>query len=164
MFVSTTATIVCWSIRPGREAVRRRRVFGQPGMTTAVRPTQVSAQTLASPQGIVVDPASNLYVADAGSNRVLIFPNTQSAPVAGMAAAFVIGQASFGTNSAGGLKAPADVAVDSGGTIYVADYGNNRVLKLAPARVLPLSGGTPTVLWGSKQSRAPRRTTIRRTA
>ena len=42
------------------------RVFGQPGMTTAVRPTQVSAQTLAAPQGITVDPASNLYVADAG--------------------------------------------------------------------------------------------------
>jgi uncharacterized protein (TIGR03437 family) len=126
------------------------RVFGQPGMTTAVRPTQVSAQTLAAPEGIVVDPASNLYVADAGSNRVLIFPNTQSAPVAGMAAAFVIGQASFSTNTAGSLKAPSDVAVDSSGTIYVADYGNNRVLIYPSLVFLPLSGGTPTGVVGQQ--------------
>ena len=45
------------------------RVFGQPGMTTSVRQTQASAQTLASPLGIAVDQASNLYVADAGDNR-----------------------------------------------------------------------------------------------
>ena len=140
------------------------RVFGQPGMTTAVRPTQVSAQTLAAPQGIAVDPASNLYVADAGANRVLIFPNTQSAPVAGMAAAFVIGQASFGTNAAGSLKSPADVAVDSSGTIYVADYGNNRVLIYPSLVFLPLSGGTPTGVVGQQTIDAEsRRTTIRRT-
>jgi uncharacterized protein (TIGR03437 family) len=126
------------------------RVFGQPGMTTAVRPTQVSAQTLAAPQGIAVDPASNLYVADTGANRVLIFPNTQSAPVAGMAAAFVIGQASFGTNVAGGLKSPTDVGVDSSGTIYVADYGNNRVLVYPSLVFLPLSGGTPTSVVGQQ--------------
>ena len=126
------------------------RVFGQPGMTTAVRPTQVSAQTLAAPQGIAVDPASNLYVADAGSNRVLIFPNTQNAPVAGMAAAFVIGQASFGTNSAGGPQGAYRRGVDSSGTIYVADYGNNRVLIYPSLVFLPLSGGTPTGVVGQQ--------------
>ena len=124
------------------------RVFGQPGMTTAVRPTQVSAQTLAAPQGIAVDPAGNLYVADAGTNRVLIFPNTQNAPVAGMAAAFVIGQASFGTSGSGNFKTPTDVGVDSSGSIYVADNGNNRVLIYPSLVFLPLSGGTPTGVVG----------------
>ena len=33
------------------------RVFGQPGMTTSVKPSQVSPQTLAVPQGIAVDQA-----------------------------------------------------------------------------------------------------------
>ena len=80
------------------------RVFGQPGMNSSVRQTQASAQTLGAPLGIAVDPASNLYVADAGNNRLLIYPNTQNAPIAGSAAAFVIGQGSFNTNAAGVLK------------------------------------------------------------
>src|ERR1035437_8082881 len=129
-------TIACWSFRPGQGAGRRR--FGQPGMTIAVRPTQVSVQTLAAPQGVAVDPAGNLYVADAGANRVLIFPNTQNAPVAGMAAAFVIGQASFGTSGSGNFKTPTDVGVDSSGSIYVADNGNNRVLIYPSLVFLPL--------------------------
>src|SRR5205823_3868782 len=68
------------------------RVYGQPGMNTAVKPSQASAQTIASPQGIAVDAAGNLYVADSAANRALIFPNTQNAPPSGAAAAFVIGQ------------------------------------------------------------------------
>ena len=82
-----TAIIGCWNFR------RRRQ---RRGGSARVRPAgydergtsnQVSAQTLAAPLGIAVDQASNLYVADAGANRVLIFPNTQNAPVAGAAAA-----------------------------------------------------------------------------
>jgi uncharacterized protein (TIGR03437 family) len=128
------------------------RVFGQPGMTTAVRPTLASAQTLAAPQGIAVDPAGNLYVTDAAANRVLIFPNTQNAPVAGMAAAFVIGQATFAAaaGGAGNFKAPTDVGVDSSGNIYVADSGNNRVLIYPSLVFLPLSGGTPTAVVGQR--------------
>jgi len=128
------------------------RVFGQPGMTTAVRPTQVSAQTLAAPQGIAVDPAGNLYATDAGANRVLIFPNTQNAPVAGTAAAFVIGQASFGTSGGGSLKTPTGVSVDSSGSIYVADSGNNRVLIYPSLLSLPLAGGTPTSVAGQQSA------------
>src|ERR1035437_5147241 len=75
------------------------RVFGQPNMITSAKPSQVSPQTLAAPQGIAVDPASNLYLADTGANRVLIFSNTQNASPSGMAATFVIGQGSFGTTA-----------------------------------------------------------------
>ncbi|MCX6633419.1 MAG: NHL repeat-containing protein [Candidatus Solibacter sp.] len=103
------------------------RVFGQPNMTTSARPSQVSPQTLTAPQGIAVDPASNLYVADTGANRVLIFSNTQNGPPRGMAATFVIGQGSFDAASVGSFRAPVGVAVDSNGKIYVADNGNNRM-------------------------------------
>jgi uncharacterized protein (TIGR03437 family) len=119
------------------------RVYGQPGMTTGVKPVQMSAQTLSGPQGIYVDSASNLYVADTGANRVVVFPNTQNAPVAGMPATFVIGQGSFNSGSAGTLKSPIDAAVDSAGSIYVSDYGDNRVLYYSSLLFLPLAGGTP---------------------
>ncbi len=105
------------------------RVYGQQNLTSANRPTQISAQTLSAPQGVFVDQASNLYVADAGSNRVVIFPNTQSAPAAGSVAAAVIGQADFsGTPGPVGFKTPVGVGVDSSGSVYVGDSGNNRVL------------------------------------
>ena len=125
------------------------RVYGQPSMTSSVRSAQVSAQTLTSPQGIAVDQGSNLYVADTGANRVLIFPNTQNAPVAGMPATFVLGPANFGS-SASGLKAPMDVAVDSAGGIYVSDQGNNRVLNFQSLVFLPLAGATPNGVVGQQ--------------
>jgi len=105
------------------------RVYGQPNMTVGLRTSQVSAQTLSFPQGIFVDQGSNLYVADTGANRVLIFPNTQSGPSAGAVAATVIGQADFsGTPGAISFQAPLGVGLDSSGNVYVGDSGNNRVL------------------------------------
>ncbi|HEV3199443.1 MAG TPA: hypothetical protein VGZ73_16175, partial [Bryobacteraceae bacterium] len=126
------------------------RVYGQPSMFSSLKPSQVSAQTLASPLGIFVDRASNLFIADTGANRVLVFPNTQNAPPAGTAASFVIGQAGFGTLNGGGvnLKAPYDVTVDSTGSIYVADSGNNRVLIFTPLVFLPIAGASATSVVG----------------
>ena len=129
------------------------RVYGQPNMTSSVRPSVVSAQTLNAPQGIAVDPASNLYVADAGSNRVLVFPNTQNAPPAGASASFVIGQASFsssGTGTATGLKQPTDVVIAGSGNIYVADNGNSRVLIYPSPVFLPVTGAVPTGVVGQQ--------------
>jgi uncharacterized protein (TIGR03437 family) len=114
------------------------RVYGQPGMNSSTAPSHVSAQTLINPQGIAVDQAANLYVADTGANRALIFPNTQNAPPAGVAATFVIGQGAFDSIS-GGLKAPVSVAVDSNGNIYLADQGDNRVLIFPPLIFLPIA-------------------------
>jgi uncharacterized protein (TIGR03437 family) len=132
------------------------RVFGQPGMLTGLKPTQVSAQTVLSPQGIAVDSASNLYVADTGSNRVLIFPGTDSAPVAGAAATFVLGQNGFTGTAAGStshsLSSPTDVAVDSLGTIYVADYGNNRVQEFSSLVFLAVSGASATGVVGQQST------------
>jgi uncharacterized protein (TIGR03437 family) len=126
------------------------RVFGQPSMTVAIRPSQVSAQTLANPLGIAVDAASNLYVADSGANRVVIYPNTQNAAPSGVAASFVVGQPGFGSTAAGSgnLKAPTDAAVDSTGNIYVADSGNNRVLVYGSLVFLPAAGAAPTGVVG----------------
>jgi uncharacterized protein (TIGR03437 family) len=128
------------------------RVYGQPSFTSGVAPAQVSAQTLIAPQGIFVDAAFNLYVADTGANRVVIFPNTQAAPSGGMAAAFVIGQTRFDSTSGGStvLRGPTDLAVDLSGNIYVADAGNNRVLEFPSLLFLPVADAVPFAVIGQR--------------
>ena len=142
------------------------RVYGQPSMSSSFRPSKLSAQTLSSPQGIFVDQASNLYVTDAGANRVLIFPNTQNAPAAGSVAAAVIGQADFsGTPGNVSLSTPIGIGVDSSGNVYVSDSGNNRVLMFSWPGYLTggvgaaavIGQGTPTGVnpnWDSSSSLA----------
>src|SRR5579883_143599 len=129
------------------------RVYGQPNFASAAAPALVSAQTLAAPLGVFVDSAFNLYVADTGANRVLVFPNTQGAPPSGMAAAFVIGQDRFdatGGGSGTNLKSPASVSLDSSGNIYVADGGNNRTLIFPSLLFLASAGAKASGVVGQK--------------
>jgi uncharacterized protein (TIGR03437 family) len=126
------------------------RVYGQPNSTSSTTPAQSAAQTLTMPRGLFVDQSFNLYVADSGANRVLIFPNTQAAPPAGAAAAFVIGQTTFNTSGTTVLNGPTDVAVDSATNIYVSDYGDNRILIFPSLVFLPVGGGAPTGVVGQQ--------------
>ena len=137
------------------------RVYGQPGFSTSAPPNPVSAQTLAGPLGLFVDAASNLYVTDAGANRVVIYPNTNAAPPTGLPASIVIGQTSFAGASAGAgasaLRLPFDVMLDSGGNIFVADNGNNRVVIFPSLLTLPNTGAAAYLAVGqaSMQGNAP---------
>ncbi|MGC1811239.1 MAG: hypothetical protein WA721_14915, partial [Candidatus Binataceae bacterium] len=114
-------------------------VIGQSTFATALCNQSVNpdaspgANTLCAPEGIAVDSGGNLYVADAANNRALEF----DAPFVDNAAAhIVLGQVSFtgklansGGISASTLNAPAGVALDVAGDLYVADTFNNRVLE-----------------------------------
>ena len=123
------------------------RVYGQSSFADSGAPSEVSAQTLTAPQGIAVDKSYNLYVADIGANRVVVFPNTGSAPQSGLPASLVLGQASFGSSAGAGgptgLRAPLDVALDSGGNIFVSDTANNRVVVFPSLVNLLTSAGPP---------------------
>lgn len=87
---------------------------------------------LNSPAQIYVDGSDNLWVADRGHNRVLLFPNA-TAFANDEAATLVLGQKNFtshfyGTPASSTLKAPSGVYGDAEGNIYVADTHNNRIL------------------------------------
>jgi hypothetical protein len=118
-------------------------VFGQDTFTGNDPGT--SATNLSNPVGLGVDSHGDLWVADSGNNRVLEYAPPFSS---GMSASLVLGQPNFTTNGAGlgagNLSTPQDVAV-AGGIVWVADYGNDRVVGFpAPAS----SGENATYLLG----------------
>ncbi len=125
-------------------------VFGQLNDFTAsdcdLGASQTPTQdTLCTPRGIALDSSDNLYVADAGNNRVLEFniPRKTTAGVAGSGdtvADAVFGQGAAGNSFSlsvcnnGGISTtslcePTGVGVDPAGNVYIADSGNNRVLE-----------------------------------
>jgi hypothetical protein len=87
---------------------------------------------LNGPTQIYVDGSDNLWVADCGHNRVLMFPNATTF-TNGEAATLVLGQKNFtshfyGAPTSSTFKAPFGVYGDTEGNIYVADNNNNRIL------------------------------------
>ena len=110
----------------------------------------LGADSLCGPARMAVDQKGNLYVADSGNNRVLVyntpFDASSGEPGAGDASAdFVYGQGgAFTTRScdpsganATTLCNPSAVAIDGATDIYIADAGNSRVLEFAKAGIPP---------------------------
>src|SRR5579871_3058169 len=69
---------------------------------------------LLNPQGIAVDSAQNVYIADAAANAVFMYPAGSST----------------GTSIGSGLVGPTSVALDNSGNLYIADSGNGRVVQV----------------------------------
>ena len=81
-----------------------------------------------------MDASGNLYVADEGNSRVLEYntplsTDTTADLVFGQGGSFTSAVINSGGVSASSLYYPTGVAVDAGGNLYVADYGNHRVLE-----------------------------------
>ena len=100
-----------------------------------------SAAQFSDPRGVAVDSSGMIYVAEYGNN--LIRKITPAGVVTTLAGS---GTASFadGTGSAAQFNGPKGVAVDSSGTVYVADTYNHRIRKITSAGVVTTLAGSGT--------------------
>ena len=93
---------------------------GGPGASTAV----------GTPNGVAVDASGNLYFSDTDNHLVRkVDTKGTMSTIAGTCAPGYSGDG--GPAAAAQLNQPYGVAVDAAGNVYVADYGNNRVRKIA---------------------------------
>lgn len=110
----------------------------------------ITSSALESPTGAFVASNGDLWVADGGNNRVLRFPG-YVAQGNGPTADLVLGQALFTTDALGSgadeMAFPTDLLIDSAGTLWVVDQGNNRILKFPNAAGLG-NGAPATVVLG----------------
>lgn len=82
----------------------------------------VNGNDFVEPNGIAVDSSGNVWVSDAAADRVKEFSATGE----------YLQQFGKEGTGAGELKQPSGIAV-SGTTVYVAEYGNDRVQEFAPS-------------------------------
>jgi uncharacterized protein (TIGR03437 family) len=97
---------------------------------------------LSSPRGVAASATGELLIADTGNNRIRQVSTTGTiTTVAGTGAFFFSGDG--GPAPAATLASPYGVAVDSKGSLYIADAANSRVRKVNPV------GTISTILGGA---------------
>ena len=91
---------------------------------------QATSAQLSLPQGVAIDAAGILYIADTQNARIRKVVNGVISTIAGNGTQGFNGDNGPATSAA--LSAPSGVALDSLGNVYVADTNNNRVRILSP--------------------------------
>jgi hypothetical protein len=99
------------------------------------------------PQGLAVDLAGNVYVADSYNHTVRkIAPDGFVSTVAGNGMGW---GAVDGTGSEAGFTGPAGVAIDRSGVLFVTDLYNHTIRQISPDGVVTTVAGKAGV-WGSE--------------
>lgn len=96
-----------------------------------------------TPQGIAVDGSLNLYVTDSGNNTIR--KCTSAGLVTTLAGQAVTEGATDGVGSGALFNFPDGIAVDGGGTLYVADAANNTIRIVSSAGQVSTIAGLPGV-------------------
>ena len=132
LFIDLNNTLYC-SIRDNCTVVSLSLSLNN-NVTTTVAGTHVkgsASDQLHSPWGIFVDVNFDLYVADAGNNRIQRFQLGQlnGTTVAGN-----------GTPDTLMLNYPTDVILDADGYLYIADNENHRIIRAGPTDYQCIAG------------------------
>lgn len=142
-------TTAAWSAPGNYQAASS--VLGQPNFTTDID-QDIDARSFSQPEDILIDPATGkVYVSDYSGDRILRFSST-NAYKNRAAAEVVFGSSSF-ESGAGGisrslLNGPGGIAMDSEGSLYVAEYSNKRVLVWKNASSISTNGANADVVIG----------------
>ena len=106
--------------------------------------TTLAGQTdpyLYGPQSVGVDGAGNVYVAD--TNNQVIRRITPSGAITTVAGQLRVSGFANGTGDAARFYYPNGLCVDAGGTLYVADSGNDVIRRVTPDGVVTTFAGSP---------------------
>jgi sugar lactone lactonase YvrE len=139
VYVADTGNSTIRKIAPGGAVTTLAGVAGQTGSSDGTG----AAATFNQPQGVAVDSSGNVYVAD--TNNDTIRKITSGGTVTTLAGS--AGQTGSG-NGAGGsarFNHPYDVAVDSSGNVYVADFGNATIRMINTSNTVSTLAGTAGV-------------------
>jgi uncharacterized protein (TIGR03437 family) len=108
---------------------------------------------LASPSGVAADAAGNVYIADTKNNRVRkVLPSGFILTIAGSGIAALGAENTFAPLAP--LNQPRGVALDANGTLYIADTGNHRVVRITQLGTLVTVAGNGSAGWAGDNGRA----------
>jgi uncharacterized protein (TIGR03437 family) len=94
---------------------------------------------LASPLGVAVDAAGNLYIADRDNQRVRKVANGVITTVAGSGAQGFSGDG--GPAGSAGFSQPISVALNAAGDLFITDLSNYRIRKVSSGMISTVAGG-----------------------
>jgi secreted PhoX family phosphatase len=112
---------------------------GSPGSAGSTDGTGAAARFV-NPNGLAIDTAGNVYVADWGNATIRRI--TPAGVVTTLAGTPGSPGSADGTGAAARFSLPTGVAVDSAGNVYVADQGNNTIRRITPAGVVTTLAGS----------------------
>jgi uncharacterized protein (TIGR03437 family) len=90
------------------------------------------------PEGIAIDSAGRIYVADTQNNRIRMIANGVVTTVAGTGAQGFSGDGGPATSAQ--LATPVAVALDPAGNLYIADVNNYRIRKVSGGVITTVAG------------------------
>lgn len=93
---------------------------------------------LDTPTGVAVDSKGNLYIANSHNHRIRKVASGTITTVAGTGTAGFSGDG--GAATAAQLSLPSAVALDSAGTLYIADTNNQRIRKVTGTSITTVAG------------------------
>jgi hypothetical protein len=98
-----------------------------------------NAARFAFPNGLAVDNASNIYVADFSNDKIRkVTASGEVTTLAGLAGSF---GSTDGTGGAARFSGPSGVAVDGSANVYVAEYFNSTIRRITPSGVVTTLAG-----------------------